>query len=463
MQIYKKKSDNLHKKPKFVNFALYKNLKIMKKLIGLVLLLVATTASFAQQTYTPSEGTLKARQEFADSKFGIFLHWGLYSTFAQGEWYLSKGKLSHQEYKKAADAFYPHNFDAKAWVKAIKDAGAKYICFTSRHHEGFSMWDTDCSKYDIVDATPFKRDIIKELARECHRQGIKLHLYYSHVDWSRDDYPGGYSTIKVRDRDHIEGGWPNYYNFMNSQLTELLTRYGKIGAIWFDGVWDHKKAKEPFNWQLEEQYRHIHKLQPDCLIGNNHHLTPFEGEDFQIFERDLPGENKAGLSGQAVSRLPLETCQTMNKSWGYKVADQNYKSTETLIRYLVTTSGKGANLLLNVGPQPNGELPAAALVRLKEMGEWLRANGETIYGTTAGDISAQEWGVTTRKGNRLFVHIFDLKSQELHLPLSCKVSKAFAYDSKQAVKFVKSKEGGITLKFDEVPSGIDYIVELITK
>lgn len=453
----------MHKKPKFVNFALYKNLKIMKKLIGLVLLLVATTASFAQQTYTPSEGNLKARQEFADSKFGIFLHWGLYSTFAQGEWYLSKGKLSHQEYKKAADAFYPHNFDAKAWVKAIKDAGAKYICFTSRHHEGFSMWDTDCSKYDIVDATPFKRDIIKELARECHRQGIKLHLYYSHVDWSRDDYPGGYSTIKVRDRDHIEGGWPNYYNFMNSQLTELLTRYGKIGAIWFDGVWDHKKAKEPFNWQLEEQYQHIHKLQPDCLIGNNHHLTPFEGEDFQIFERDLPGENKAGLSGQAVSRLPLETCQTMNKSWGYKVADQNYKSTETLIRYLVTTSGKGANLLLNVGPQPNGELPAAALVRLKEMGEWLRANGETIYGTTAGDISAQEWGVTTSKGNRLFVHIFDLKSQELHLPLSCKVSKAFAYDSKQAVKFVKSKEGGITLKFDEVPSGIDYIVELITK
>lgn len=453
----------MHKKPKFVNFALYKNLKIMKKLIGLVLLLVATTASFAQQTYTPSEGNLKARQEFADSKFGIFLHWGLYSTFAQGEWYLSKGKLSHQEYKKAADAFYPHNFDAKAWVKAIKDAGAKYICFTSRHHEGFSMWDTDCSKYDIVDATPFKRDIIKELARECHRQGIKLHLYYSHVDWSRDDYPGGYSTVKVRDRDHIEGGWPNYYNFMNSQLTELLTRYGKIGAIWFDGVWDHKKAKEPFNWQLEEQYRLIHKLQPDCLIGNNHHLTPFEGEDFQIFERDLPGENKAGLSGQAVSRLPLETCQTMNKSWGYKVSDQNYKSTKTLIRYLVSTSGKGANLLLNVGPQPNGELPAAALVRLKEMGEWLRANGETIYATTAGDIPQQEWGVTTRKGNRLFVHIFDLKSQELHLPLSCKVSKAFAYDSKQAVKFVKSKEGGITLKFDEVPSGIDYIVELITK
>lgn len=438
-----------------------KNLKTMKRLL-ISILTLAFIAPLYAQSYTPSEGNLKARKEFADSKFGIFLHWGLYSMYAQGEWYLSKGHLSHQEYKKAADAFYPHNFDAKEWVKAIKDAGAKYICFTSRHHEGFSMWDTDCSQYNIVDATPFKRDIIKELAHECHRQGIKLHLYYSHVDWSRDDYPGGYSTVRVRDRDHIEGGWPNYYNFMNSQLTELLTHYGKIGAIWFDGVWDHKNAKEPFDWQLEEQYRLIHKLQPDCLIGNNHHLTPVAGEDFQIFERDLPGENTAGLSGQEVSRLPLETCQTMNGMWGYKVADQNYKSTERLIRYLVSTSGKGANLLLNIGPQPNGELPAEALKRLKVMGEWLRKYGETIYGTTAGDVPQQKWGVTTRKGDRLFVHIFDLKEKELHLPLSCNITKAYTFEGKKAVQFIKN-ESGVTLKFDSAPSGIDYIVELITK
>ena len=152
----------------------------------------------------------------------------------------------------------------------------------------------------------------------------------------------------------------------------------------------------------------------------------------------------------------------MNGMWGYKLVDQNYKSTETLIRLLVSTSGKGANLLLNVGPQPNGEIPATALARMKEMGEWTRANGETIYGTTAGDIPAQEWGVTTRKGNRLFVHIFDCKEKELTLPLDCKVKKAFTFSDKQPIKFKKTKEG-VKLMFNEVPTGIDYIVELITK
>lgn len=436
----------------------------MKRTILFALLLAVVATSFAQNVNQPSAENLKARQEFADNKFGIFIHWGIYSTFAQGEWYFNRKKLSQQEYKKAADAFYPHRFDAKAWVSAFKDAGAKYICFTTRHHDGFSMWDSQYTDYDMVDATPFKRDIVGELAAECHRQGLKFHAYYSHMDWSRDDYPGGRFGGRVTDLDHFEGGWQNYYRFMNNQLAELITKYD-IDAVWFDAMGDHRNDPTPFDWQLDEQYAMIRSLKPSCLIGNNHHLSNVDREDFQIFERDIPGENKGGFSkGVEVSnKKPLETCQTMNKSWGYKVSDQNYKSTETLIRYLVSTSGKGANLLLNVGPQPNGEVPAAALVRLKEMGEWLRANGETIYGTTAGDLAAQEWGVTTRKGNRLFVHIFDLKSQELHLPLSCKVSKAFAYDSKQAVKFVKSKEGGITLKFDEVPSGIDYIVELITK
>ena len=436
----------------------------MKKFIVLTLLLAIAATSFAEEKYTPSEGNLKARQEFADSKFGIFLHWGIYSIFGQGEWYIHSKGPSIAEYKKAADSFYPHRFDAKAWVKAIKDSGAKYICFTSRHHEGFSMWDSKYTNYDIVDATPYKRDVLKDLIKECHRQGVKIHLYYSHVDWSRDDYPMGYSAHRTTDRDHFEGGWANYYKFMNNQLTELLTRYGKIDAIWFDGVWDHSRDKTPFDWQLEEQYRLIHKLQPDCLICNNHHLAPVEGEDFQTFERDLPGENKAGYSeGQPVSnKLPLQTCQTMNKSWGYKLKDQNYKSLDALVRYLVSTSGKGANLLLNIGPQPNGELPAEALIRLKQMGEWLRKYGDSVYGTTAGDILAQEWGVTTRKGNRLFVHIFNLKGKELQLPLSCKVVKAYTFEDKKAVEVVEN-EGGVTLKLNEEPSGIDYIVELVTE
>lgn len=423
---------------------------------------MGTPATAQESTYTPTPENLQARQEFADSKFGIFIHWGIYSMFAQGEWYLQNAEIDKAEYAKAADAFYPHRFDAKAWVAAIKDAGAKYICFTSRHHDSFSMWHTAQSDYNIVDATPFGRDVIKELADECHKQGIKLHLYYSHLDWARDEYPMGRTGKKIIGRDTAKVDWPKYYDFMNRQLTELLTNYGEIGAIWFDGWWDHDEDSVPFDWQLQEQYAMIHRLQPQCLVGNNHHQVPFSGEDIQIFERDLPGENKAGFSGQDISRLPLETCQTMNGMWGYKLIDQNYKSTETLIQYLVSAAGKGANLLMNVGPQPNGEIPAAALQRLKEMGEWTRANGETIYGTTAGDIPVQEWGVTTRKGERLFVHIMKFDSTELFLPLGCKVKKAFTYADKKPVK-VKKTKGGVKLLFDEAPAGVDYIVELITK
>ena len=439
-------------------------MKSIKRFLQAAAIAVATVAAtpVTAQEYTPAPENLQARLEFADSKFGIFIHWGIYSMFAQGEWYLQNAEIDKYEYAKAADAFYPHRFDAKAWVAAIKDAGAKYICFTSRHHDSFSMWDTNESDYNVVDATPFGRDVIKELADECHKQGIKLHLYYSHLDWARDEYPMGRTGKRIIGRDTTKVNWPKYYEFMNRQLTELLTNYGEIGAIWFDGWWDHDEDSIPFDWQLQEQYAMIHRLQPQCLVGNNHHQVPFSGEDIQIFERDLPGENKAGLSGQEISRLPLETCQTMNGMWGYKLIDQEYKSTDTLIQYLVGAAGKGANLLMNVGPQPNGEIPAAALQRLKEIGEWTRANGETIYGTKAGDIPVQEWGVTTRKGNRLFVHITNLNSTELDLPLTCRVKKAFTYADKKPVK-VKKTKSGVKLLFNEVPAGVDYIVELITK
>lgn len=427
-----------------------------------VFLTLSVSAGVNAQEYIPTQENLASRKQFNDDRFGIFIHWGIYSMFAQGEWYLQNYPIDKNEYAKAADAFYPHRFNAKEWVSAIKASGAKYICFTSRHHDGFSMWDTNESEYNIVDATPFGRDVLKELADECHRQDIKLHLYYSHIDWGRDDYPMGRTGNKVIGRNRNNENWPQYYEFMNRQLTELLTRYGSVRAIWFDGYWDRDQDTIPFNWQLDQQYAMIHNLQPACLIGNNHHITPNPGEDIQIFERDIPGENKAGLSGQDISRLPLETCQTMNGMWGYKLIDQNYKSTETLIRYLVSTAGKGANLLLNVGPQPNGQLPATAVERMKEMGQWLATNGETIYGTEAGDIPAQEWGVTTRKGNRLFVHIFDLKTNELSLPLNCKVKKAVRYADGSKINFKKA-DNGVKLIFDKVPDGIDYIVELITQ
>jgi len=413
-------------------------------------------------TYVPTDEILKAREEFADRRFGVFLHWGIYSMFAQGEWYLNYHNISAKEYAKAARGFYPADFNAAEWVSAIKDSGAKYICFTTRHHDGFSMWDTDQSDYNIVDATPFKRDVLKELADECHRQGIKLHLYYSHIDWTREDYPSGRTGLNTG-RDSTKRDWPAYYDFMNRQISELLTDYGDIGAIWFDGWWDHDEDSTPFDWQLPEQYAMVHRLQPSCLVANNHHQSPFPGEDIQIFERDLPGENTAGLSGQNVSKLPLETCQTMNGMWGYKIKDQDYKSVPELIHYLVKAAGMGANLLLNIGPQPNGELPEAARKRLKSIGEWMRSYGETIYATRAGDFEAQPWGTTTRKGDKLYVHVLTPGVNEISLPMTAKVKTAMTFDDHRPVKFSKGKDGAVALSLPEIPEGtIDFIIELVT-
>ena len=429
----------------------------MKTLL-LSLSFLITFSLFAQTPYTPTAENLKAREEFRDGKFGIFLHWGLYSMLATGEWTMTNNNLNYKEYAKLAGGFYPSKFNAAEWVAAIKASGATYICFTTRHHEGFSMFKSQYTDYNIVGATPFRRDIVKELADECHKQGIRLHFYYSHIDWYREDCPWG-RTGRGTGRPNPKGNWASYYQFMNNQLTELLTNYGPVGAIWFDGVWD-QDANPDFDWQLDEQYALIHRLQPSCLVGNNHHHTPFPGEDIQIFERDLPGENKAGLSGQDISRLPLETCETMNGMWGYKITDQNYKSTTTLIHYLVYAAGKNANLLMNIGPQPNGELPAVALQRLKEVGEWMKQYGETIYGTRGGLVAPHHWGVTTQKGNTLYVHILNYADKELALPLQGrKVKKAVVYKDKSPVRFLRSRDG-VVLQLSEVPSGPDYIIEL---
>ena len=431
----------------------------MKKLLAAVMLALSLTASAnTNQTYTPSADNIAARKHFQDSKFGIFLHWGLYAMLATGEWTMTNNDLNYKEYAKLAGGFYPSRFSAKEWVSQIKASGAKYICFTTRHHEGFSMFKSKYSDYNVVDASPFKRDIVKELADECHRQGIDIHFYYSHIDWQREDAPLGRTGLGTG-RPVEKQNWDSYYTFMNNQLTELLTNYGKVGAIWFDGWWDQDQNPS-FDWRLPEQYALIHRLQPACLIGNNHHHTPFEGEDFQMFERDLPGENTAGLSGQSISQLPLETCETMNGMWGYKITDQNYKSTKTLIHYLVKAAGRNANLLMNIGPQPDGCLPTVAVQRLKEMGDWMKTYGETIYGTRGGRVTPRDWGVTTEKDNKIFVHILNLKDRSLFLPITDKNAKrAVDYVSRKAVKMQKC-QGGVLITLDSVPTDVDKVVEI---
>lgn len=415
---------------------------------------------YEQYRYEPSPENLSAREAFRDMKFGIFLHWGLYSLPGQGEWYMNRG-IDRNEYRKLAGAFYPSGFNAREWVSAIKASGARYICFTSRHHEGFSMWNTDCSDYNIVDATPFGRDVLKELAEECERQGIGLHLYYSHLDWDRDDYVPLGRTGRNTGR-KSDGKWEDYLDFMDCQIEELLTRYGPIGAIWFDGWWD-RDQDSTFDWNLPEQYRKIHRLQPSCLVANNHHTRPFPGEDIQIFERDLPGKNTAGLSGQEVSPLPLETCQTMNGMWGYRIADQDYKDAETLIHYLVRSAGKDANLLLNIGPQPDGRLPETALERLREIGRWMNVFGPTLYGTRGGEMPDRDWGVMTRKGNIRYLHILNCPDPNLFVPTGkLKVKSAKVFESGEKVRFRRMPEG-IVLELGRIPDAIDYVVELETE
>lgn len=433
--------------------------------------LMAMTAAYpvsAQPDYEPSPEIIEAQRQFRDNKFGIFIHWGIYSMYGQGEWALNYNGLTQEEYSKMARAFYPADFNAEQWVSAIKAAGAKYICITTRHHDGFSMFDSKCTDYDIVDATPFKRDIIGELAAECERQGITLHLYYSLIDWGRVDAPRGRTG---QGTGRPEATDPDtYFDFMKCQLTELLTDYGKVGCIWFDGNWDHEDWEQPYDWRYDELYPLIHGLQPSCLIGNNHHITPYAGEDIQIFERDIPGENTAGWhSGGVSTTLPLETCQTMNGSWGYRMTDQNYKSTDELIHYLVSTAGRDANLLLNVGPQPNGEIPAAALERLAVMGQWLEKYGETIYGTRSTLVKPQPWGVTTHKDDRLWLHVFPSDAfktavdGQIYVPYrdGRKVVSVTPFGSDVKLDIKQYKEGLFVTLPEDMPADVpDYIVEI---
>lgn len=439
------------------------NMTIKKIALALALATISSAGVSAQPSdYIPSAENLRAREQFQDNKLGVFIHWGIYSMLADGEWVMYNKRLNRDEYAQLPAGFYPSRFDADVWVRAVKDAGARYITITSRHHDGFSMFNSAVTDYDIIDATPFKRDVLKELADACQRHGIALHFYYSHLDWHRLDYPLS-RHAKDMPHDPSTTNWCTYYKFMNDQLTELLTNYGPIGAIWFDGKWEHDADTVPFDWQLDEQYALIHSLQPSCLVGNNHHEVPFPGEDIQIFEQDVPGENTAGYSGEnGISRLPLETCMTMNNAWGYRITDKKYKSGDDIIRTLVKAAGMGGNLLINVGPRPDGRFPDEALDRLHQLGEWMRWGGETIYGTRAGIIAPHDWGVTTQRKGTLYVHILDLKDDALYLPLSGKRVKGVKMFKGAALRYTATGKG-ITVQLPSVPTGVDTIVEIALK
>jgi alpha-L-fucosidase len=424
----------------------------------LLLFSVLKQHSLLSQThYQPAKENLEAREWFQNAKFGMFIHWGVYSTLARGEWVMETDKIAVNNYEKLPSFFNPQKFDAKEWVSLAKNAGMKYITITSRHHDGFSMFDSKVTNYDIVDRTPYGKDILKALAAECQKQGIKLFFYYSHLDWHHPDYFPLGKTGHSSERDS-GGDWSKYREFMNAQLTELLSNYGPIGGIWFDGWWDNKKAE----WNLENQYQLIHKLQPATLIGNNHHQPPFAGEDFQMFEKDLPGHNTTGFSSESkVGALPLETCETMNNSWGFNLQDNKYKSTKSLIHYMVKAAGYNANFLLNIGPMPNGEIQKEFIDTLNKVGEWMSKYGETIYGTRGGPINPHPWGVSTVKGNKCFLHVLDYDDNAILIPpFNKKIKSAKVYKEAKPLTTIDTKEGTLIKLPTNRHDNYDLIIEL---
>ena len=410
------------------------------KLIVLVLLAFALTAN-SQIKYTPAPENLKAREWFQDARFGLFIHWGVYSVPGDGEWVMNNQRIDKATYQKLPAFFNPIDYNPREWVAMAKAAGMKYITITSKHHDGFAMFDSRLTDWDIADRTPYKKDVLKMLAEECRKEGIKLFFYHSQLDWYQENYfPRGGTGLTAGRPD--SGDWNKYIDFMDGQLTELLTNYGDIGGIWFDGFWDKPKA----DWRLEKTYTMIHNLQPACLVGSNHHLTPFAGEDFQMFEKDLPGNKTTGFNpDQSIGELPLETCETMNNSWGFNLQDKNYKSTKSLIQYLVKAAGHNSNFLLNVGPMPNGKIQPEFLAALKEMGMWMEKNGETIYETRGGPVTPRSWGVTTQKGNKVYVHIMNLEDDNLLIPdFGKKVKNITLFTSGAKLKY-KQDAFGITI------------------
>lgn len=332
-----------------------------------------------------------------DAKFGLFIHWGLYAIPAGvwkgeeipgiGEWIMLRARIPVSEYEQLANQFNPVDFNAKEIVALAKSAGQKYIVITTKHHDGFCLFKPSVGEYNIVDATPFGRDVIKELADECNRQGIKLGFYYSQVqDWHHPDGDGN-----DWDYDPKTQNFQNYLdNYVIPHVTDLLTNYGSVCLVWFDTP---KGISEAQSRQLLEL---CNQLQPECLVCGR--LGNTMGDYATARDNEIPG----GLT----ESVDWETPATINDTWGYKINDHNWKSSEELIHKLVDIVSKGGNYLLNIGPTATGIVPAPSVERLRAMGAWLEINGQAIYGTTPGPIQGESWCRTTQDDENIYLHIF---------------------------------------------------------
>jgi len=405
-----------------------------------------STARAADPITDETPAQRDARMEWwRDARFGMFIHWGLYSIPAGvwqdktgfGEWYLEETHMPVSEYEKYAQQFNPTNFDALAWVRAAKAAGMKYIVITSKHHDGFGLFPSDLTDWCIT-KTPFHRDPIKELADACKAEGIVFCFYHSIMDWHHPDWGQRRPWNDVA----AKSGPPDmdrYVTYLKGQLKELLTRYGKVGLVWFDGQWESCWTRE----RGDDLYRYVRTLQPNIIV-NNRVSKPSNtaGGGFAKYQKGM------GDYGTPEQTIPpngfgpgedWESCMTMNDHWGYNKHDQNWKSTQTLVRNLIDCASKGGNYLLNVGPTAEGLIPAASLERLKGIGEWMDVNSAAIYATSASPFSRRlPWGRCTQKTangvTTLYLHVFDWPADgKLLVPgLRSPVQKAYWFNGKSS-------------------------------
>jgi alpha-L-fucosidase len=396
---------------------------------------------------------------FQDNRFGLFIHWGLYSILAKEEWIMHTAHIPVPEYEKLVSQFNPIKFNAEEWVSLAADAGQKYMVITSRHHDGFSMYDTALSDYKVTN-TPFKRDPLHELANACARRGdVKLGFYSSLLDWHHPAY---------RFRQESGLAWSDYIAFLHGQVRELCTNFGEIACLWFDGDWPRQALNDDMayfaaggSFEYEALYDMIHTLQPHAVVMNNRHAQPLPGEDVQGFEQDLPGMNSAGFNTTDIYDIPGEVAMTINDHWGYSQDDHNNKSTRHLVHTVARSASVGANLLLNVGPTPEGEILPVQVRRLHGVGLWLKANGPSIYGTRAGVIPPTKETVSTRRGSLHYVHVLDYLGDCVTLeqvPESIKHARLLRDGS--PVSLTRQDAKVVILIPEELRDPVDTVIEL---
>ncbi len=449
-----------------------------KVLISSIILsiVILTACSRPQKDYLnePEKEKLIRMAWWDEAKFGMFIHWGLYSIPAgeylgvrtpskNAEWIMHHMKIPISEYEKFASQFNPQSFNADEWVSLAKNAGMKYIVLTSKHHDGFCLWGSKYTKWDVMDATPFKRDIIKELAESCKREGIRLCFYHSIMDWHHPDAQAIFEPdYNQRDKDKVNPNFPIYIkNYLKPQLKELLTKYGDIGVMWFDGEWIPDYTSE----MAKDLYNYLRNMKPDLIINNRIDKgrqgmkgVNAEGEfagDFGTPEQLIPDTGVPGLK--------WESCMTMNDSWGYHKLDDNWKSSETLIHNLIDIVSKGGNFLLNVGPTSEGLIPDPSVERLTAMGEWMKINSESIYGVEPSPFEKPSWGRFSAKANRIYAYIFDWPEEgSLTIPELKSISKAWLLaDTQKSALKVTNSESGITIQLPaEAPDKIATVVVL---